>query len=162
MIENKLSFAFSFSLAAGACVRVCLVRPPHAHSLRRWPQLSTLVRDHRGKSLCFREVGCLGAQIQPKLSLGGAGPWRFGWRLSFSNAERGTLAGLGGNVSVGRSAPQVASHSLTYCLVSKNGSFPAEGCFQPRVVSGQGLFPARGCFQPGVVSSQGLFPARGL
>ena len=60
MIENKLSFAFSFSLAAGACVR-----------------------------------------------------------LSFSNAERGTLAGLGGNVSVGRSAPQVASHSLTYCLVWK-------------------------------------------
>ena len=94
--------------------------------------------------------------------LGGAGPWRFGWRLSFSNAERGTVAGLGGNVSVGRSAPQVASHSLTYCLVSKKGSFPAEGCFQPRVVSGQGLFPARGCFQPGVVSSQGLFPARGL
>ena len=93
--------------------------------------------------------------------LGGAGPWRFGWRLSFSNAERGTVAGLGGNVSVGRSAPQVASHSLTYCLVSKKGSFPAEGCFQPRVVSGQGLFPARGCFQPGVVSSQGLFPARG-
>ena len=56
---------------AGACVRVCLVRPPHAPSLRRWPQLSTLVRDHRGKNLCFREVGCLGAQIQPKLSLEG-------------------------------------------------------------------------------------------
>ena len=31
---NKLNFAFSLSLAAGACVRACLVRPPHAPSLR--------------------------------------------------------------------------------------------------------------------------------
>ena len=46
-------------------------------------------------------------------------------------------------------------HSLTVYF-SKNGSFPAEGYFQPRVVSGQELFPARGCFQPGAVSSQGL------
>ena len=70
---NKLSFVFALSLAAGACVRVCLVRPPHAPSLRRCPQLSTLVRDHRGKSLCSREVGCLAkCPNQPKLpSLGG-------------------------------------------------------------------------------------------
>ena len=72
---NKLSFAFSLSLAAGACVPVCLVRPPHAPSLRRCPQLSTLVRDHRGKSLCSREVGCLAKCPNPtQPQLGGAGP----------------------------------------------------------------------------------------
>ena len=78
---NKLSFVFSLSLAAGACVRVCSVRPPHVPSLRRWPLLSTLVRDHRGKSLCFREVGCLAkCRNLTQAQLGGAGPWRFGCR----------------------------------------------------------------------------------
>ena len=102
---NKLSFAFSLSLAAGACVRVCLVRPPHAPSLRWCPQLSTLVRDHRGKSLCSREVGCLSAQIQPKLSLGGGpmevrvapfpsqiegpGAWNSRWISPMTYAEGG-------------------------------------------------------------------------
>ena len=83
---NKLNLAFALSLAAGACVRVCLVRPPHAPSLRRCPQLSTLVRDHRGKSLCSK----------PAARLGGAGPWRFGWHLSLLRSrgpEGGTLAG---------------------------------------------------------------------
>ena len=71
----KLSFAFSLSLAAGACVRVCLVRPPHAPSLRRCPQFSTLVRDHRGKSLCSEEVGCLAKCPNPtQAQLGGGGP----------------------------------------------------------------------------------------
>ena len=94
---NRLSFAFSLSLAAAACVRVCLVRPPHAPSLRRCPQLSTVVRDHRGKSLCSREVGCLAKCPNPtQAHLGGAGPWRFGWHLSLlrlRGPERGTLAG---------------------------------------------------------------------
>ena len=102
---NKLRFAFSRSLAAGACVRVCLVRPPHAPSLRRCPQLSTLVRDHRGKSLCSREVGCLAKCPNPtQAQLGGAG------------ALAGSPGGSGGNVSVGRCAPQVVPHSLTHSL----------------------------------------------
>ena len=68
---NKLSFAFSLSLAAGAGVRVCLVRPPHAPSLRRCPQLSTLVGDHRGRACVPEKWAVLpSAQIQPKLSLG--------------------------------------------------------------------------------------------
>ena len=95
---NLLSFVFSLSLAAGACVRVCLVRPPHAPSLRRCPQLSTRVRDHRGGRACVPEKWAVlpSAQIQPKLSLGGAGPWRFGWHLALlrlRGPERGTFAG---------------------------------------------------------------------
>ena len=73
--RNKLSFAFSLSLAASACVRVCLVRPPHAPSLRWCPQPNTLVRDHMGKSLCSREVGCLAKCPNPNPRSGwGGGP----------------------------------------------------------------------------------------
>ena len=83
---NKLSFAFSLSFAAGAYVRVCLVRPPHAPSLRRCPQLSTLVRDHRGKNLCSREVGCLAKCPNPThAQLGGRAHGASGGTLPFSN-----------------------------------------------------------------------------
>ena len=84
--------AFSLSLAAGACVRVWYDHPaPQALSPSQCPQLSTFVRDRKGKSFC------LSAQIQPKPpGLGGAGPWRFGWRFSqlgLRGSERRTLAG---------------------------------------------------------------------
>ena len=94
---NKPSFAFSLSLAAGACVRVCLVRPPHAPSLRRCPQLSTLVRDHRRKSLCSREVGCLAkCPNQTQAQLGGGGPmevWVAPFPSEIEGLEHETLAG---------------------------------------------------------------------
>ena len=52
--------AFSLSLAAGACVRVWYDHPaPQALSPSQCPQLSTFVRDRKGKSFCSCEVGCL-------------------------------------------------------------------------------------------------------
>ena len=126
---NELSFAFSFSLAAGACVRVCLVRPPHAPSLRRCPQFSTLVRDHRGRACVPEKWAVLpSAQIQPKLSLGGGcmevrvapfpsqieGTRSVELLLDLPNDVRGGgKRRSGGNVSVGRTALQVVPHSLT-------------------------------------------------
>ena len=119
--ENKLSFALSLSLAAGACVRVCLVRPLRAPSLRRCPQLSTLVK---GKCAVLPS-----AQIQPKLSLGGGpmevrvapfpsqieGPaWNSRWISPMTYAE-GEREGWKGRFPC-RSAPQVVSHSLTHSL----------------------------------------------
>ena len=79
---NKLNLAFAFSLAAGVCVRVCLIRPPHAPSLRRSPQLSTLVR------ACVPEKWAVlpSAQIQPKLpGLGGRAHGGSGATFPFSD-----------------------------------------------------------------------------
>ena len=46
---NQLNFVFTLALAAGARVRVRLVQAPHDPSLSRCPQLSTHMRDHRGR-----------------------------------------------------------------------------------------------------------------
>ena len=65
-------------------MRVCVfVRPPfpdHAPSLSQCPQLSTSVRDHRGKSFVPAKWAVLpSVQFQLRAArLGGAGPWRFG------------------------------------------------------------------------------------
>ena len=119
---NKLNLAFALSLAVGACVRACLVRPPHAPSLRRCPQLSTLVRDHRGKSLCSREVGCLAKCPHPTQAarLGGRAHGGSGGTFPFS--DRGArsvelsldLRRSGGN--------QVVPHSLTHSLTHSQKS----------------------------------------
>ena len=146
---NKLSFVFSLSLAAGACVRVCLLRPPHALFLRRCPRHSTHVRDHRGKTY----VPCLAKCPNPtQAQLGGAGPWRFGWHLlRLRGPERGTLAGspgggkrrLGDNVSVAGVRPRsFLTHSLThiggYTFTADSG-----GCsFKRRATPAQHTCPA--------------------
>ena len=83
------------------------------------PQLSTFVKDHRGKSLCSREVGCLAKcpNRTQAARFGGAGAWRFVWHLGPesgilldlpNDVRGGGKKRLGRNVSVG----QVVSHSL--------------------------------------------------
>ena len=144
MIENKLSFAFSFSLAAGACVRVCLVRPPHAPSLRCWLQLSTLVRDHRGRA-CVSEKW---AVLVPKSNRSGG---------AFPSQMRSVELLLDWEGTF----PWAGVHPRSLLIHSLTAWFPKMGRFQLKAVFSQGLSPARGCFQPGAVSSQGLFPARG-
>ena len=76
--RGSAEHAFSLSPAAGVCVCVCVCfwfghPAPQALSPSQCPQLSTRVRDHRGKSFCSCEVGCLAkCPIQPKpRSLGG-------------------------------------------------------------------------------------------
>ena len=96
---DQLSVFFCLSPAAGACVRVWFGHPaPQALSPSQCPQLSTHVRDYRGKSFCSCEVGCLAKCPNPTQAsqLGGAGPWRFGWHFSLlglRGSERRTLAG---------------------------------------------------------------------
>ena len=132
--------AFALSLAAGAVrvLRVLFDHPsPYAPSLSQCPLLSTSVRDHRGKSFCSCEVGCLAKCPIPTQAarLGGAGPWRFGWHIppqtpgsdcgarSVETLHRSPDDACGGakkargTVSAGRRAPQV-DHSLTHSLFS--------------------------------------------
>ena len=143
---NKLNLAFALSLAAGACVRVCLLLPPHAPSLRRCPQLSTLVRDNRGKSLCSREVGCVAKCPNPTQLPGLGGRAHGGSGGTFPFSDRGARSvelsldlpndvcgggkrRSGGNLSVGRSASQVVplNHSLTAEQESHVKKFISEG-----------------------------------
>ena len=74
---DQLSMLFPLVLLP-VCVCVCVCfwfghPAPQALSPSQCPQLSTRVRDHRGKSFCSCEVGCLAkCPIQPKpRSLGG-------------------------------------------------------------------------------------------
>ena len=77
--------AFSLSLAAGACVRVWYDHPaPQALSPSQCPQLSTFVRDRKGRVSVPVKWAVLPKCPNPTQAarLGGAGPWRFGWRFS--------------------------------------------------------------------------------
>ena len=74
--------AFALSLAAGA-VRVCVFvrpsRPPMPRLLSQCPQLSTSVRDHRGRSFVPAKWAVLpSVQFQPKPP---GLAWRFGWHI---------------------------------------------------------------------------------
>ena len=111
---------------------------------------STLVRDHRGKNLCFREVGCLAKCPNPtQAQLGRAHGGSGGAFPSQMRCWIGRERFRGPECTPGR-------FSFTHLLFGFQ-----RGRFQLRAVFSQGLSPARGCFQPGAVSNQGLFPARG-
>ena len=100
-------------------------------------------------------MGCLGAQIQPKLSLGGRVHGGSGGAFPSQMRSVELLLDWEGTFPWAGVQPRsLLIHSLT-------AWFPKMGRFQLKAVFSQGLSPARGCFQPGAVSSQGLFPARG-
>ena len=97
--------AFSLSPTAGACVRVWYDHPaPQALSPT---QLSTVVRDHRGKSSVPVKWAVLPKCPSRPAWGGGLMEVRVAWAEEMA----------GGNVSVGRSAPQ-AVHSRTHSLTS--------------------------------------------
>ena len=96
-------------------------------SVRRCPQLSTLVRDHSRKSLCPRSgLSCHVPKSNPSCSAWGGGPVELSLDLP-NDVRGGGKRRSGGNVSVGRSAAQVVPHSLTHSLTHSQSRRQLQG-----------------------------------